>query len=119
MSYSAGGTDILDGIKRCNSLFAASVSGGRDVTKVLVLLTDGSDGSSTSSLNSAAGQHADVRFAIAVGGGTDNAAMNAIASDPDSQHRANIGNTGGLDGIIDGLVNVACPCPEGTESIEG
>eukprot|EP01135_Chromosphaera_perkinsii_P000464 Nk52_evm18s96 gene=Nk52_evmTU18s96 len=119
MSYSGGGTNILGAIGRCNTLFAASVSGGRDVTKVLVIVTDGQDGSSDSSLASAAGQHADVRFAIAVGGGTDNGAMDAIASDPNSQHRANIGSTSGLDGVIDGLVNVACPCPEGTESIEG
>lgn len=109
MSQLSGATDIQEGLNIGQSLITNA--GRPQVQHVLVLLSDGEHNSGNQDPVTEAERikaTGTIIFAVAIGQ-TNIALMNAIASDPDSQHVFAVDDLSGLMTILHSLVTITCP----------
>nr|KAG5693355.1 hypothetical protein BaRGS_017648 [Batillaria attramentaria] len=113
--YHGGGTNTHLALQYAASTgFAASNGARPNAVKMAIVITDGTSSDETATLDKARRLRNMGVSVFAVGvGNIDRAELNAIASDPDSDHVFVVGNANALSGIKQSLQDKVCTAVSG------
>ena len=115
-----GGTNIVLGIQGGQAQFPSGLGDRPEVPNLMIFVTDGNDtkGNSLQDIMDASAASGAEIFAVGVGS-VDNATLDAIASDPDSDHVFSTSDFSGLLAIVDSIVTATLIAADTVVTVNG
>ena len=115
------GTDIVDGLNGGGAQFSTGLGDRPGVPNLMILITDGNDnaGNTIQDIEDASAASGAEIFAVGVGSDIGTSTLDAIASDPDSDHVFFTADFSGLLGLVDEIVAAALEAAKQVVTVQG
>lgn len=103
-------TNTASGLEKMRGIFDVANGDRLDVPNIGILLTDGQSQNQSNTIRQAVLARAEgiIMFAIGIGGRVNQAELEGIANDPDSDYVFNVDSFDALPNITDAVVNQTC-----------
>ena len=115
------GTNILDGLNGGAAQFGSGLGDRPGVPNLMIMITDGNDnaGNTIQDIEAASAASGAEIFAVGVGSEISTSTLDAIASDPDSDHVFFTADFSGLLALVDEIVAAALAAAKQVVTVQG